>query len=436
MSVVLPPGPRGKGLASALAWSLHSEHFMRRWHRRYGDFFTVRFFSDGPGVFIVDPATIKTIFTGDPSIVRAGAARTAMAPMFGPRSILLLDGAEHMRRRKLMLPPFHGARMERFGELIRDATERSLASWPRGRAIALQPKLQEITLEVIMRAVFGIERASRLAEVRARLLSMLEMSASSLGELATIKPWVIKDLGRHSPGGQFRAAAAQADDVILEEIRHRRADPALADRDDILSMLLRARDESGSGMDDAELRDQLVTLLLAGHETTATALAWGFERLARHPKKLERARAEARGEGGGDYIDAIGKEILRLRPPIPLVDRRLTAPFTAGGWTFPAGATLLPCIWLVHRRPDLYPDPEKFRPERFLDGPTETYSWLPFGGGVRRCLGAGFASYEMRVVMRTILDRVDVRPSDGRGERSRRRAIVLAPGQGASCVIV
>ena len=359
-----------------------------------------------------------------------------MAPMFGARSILLLDGAEHLRRRKLMLPPFHGERMGRYGDLIEDATERSLASWPRGRALALQPRLQEITLEVIMRAVFGIEQASRLSEVRTRLLRTLEMSASSLGELATIKPWVIKDFGRLSPGGQFRRAAAEADAVLLEEIRRRRADPSLAERDDILSMLLQARDEGGEGMSDGELRDQLVTLLLAGHETTATALAWGFERLVRYPQGLERARTEARSENGSVYMDAIGKEILRLRPPIPLVDRRLAAPFEAGGWSFPAGVTLLPCIWLIHRRADLYPEPDEFRPERFLDNPTETYSWLPFGGGVRRCLGAGFATFEMKVVMRTILKRVDLRPADRSGERSRRRAIVLAPARGARCVVI
>jgi cytochrome P450 family 135 len=432
----LPPGPRGPAFAQAVVWALRSEQFMRRCHRRYGNFFTVRVSSDGPSVFIADPAAIKEIFTGDAAILQAGAARTTMAPMFGPRSILLLDGADHMRQRKLMLPSFHGERMARYSEVIRDTTERALASWPRRRPFKLQPRLQDITLEVIMRAVFGIERPARLAEVRGRLLQTLEMTASSLGELAAVQPWLIRDLGRFSPGGQFRRAVADADAVLLEEIRARRAAPSLADRDDVLSLLLQARDESGEPMTDDELRDQLVTLLLAGHETTATALAWGFERLLRRPDALERATAEARGEHQDGYIDAIVTEILRLRPPVPITDRRLAAPFEAGGWTFPAGTTLFPAIWLVHRRADLYPDPDRFLPERFLGSSPDTYTWLPFGGGVRRCLGAAFATFEMKLVLRTILASATLRAANPRPEPSRRRAIVLAPGRGARAVLV
>ena len=433
--MTLPPGPRGPAIAQALSWTLRSERFMRRCHRRYGDFFTVRILSDGPAVFIADPAAIREIFTGDAAILCAGAARASMAPMFGPRSILLLDGRHHMRQRKLMLPPFHGERMARYGDVIRDTTERALASWPRGRPFKLQPRLQDVTLEVIMRAVFGIEKPARLAEVRTRLLRMLETSASSLGELAAIQPWLIRDLGRFSPGGQFRRTVADADAVLLEEIRTRRGDASLAERDDVLSLLLQARDEHGEPMTDDELRDQLVTLLLAGHETTATALAWGFERLLRRPDALERAVAEARGEHEDGYIDAVVTEILRLRPPIPLTDRRLAAPFEAGGWTFPAGTTLFPAIWLVHRRPDLYPEPDRFLPERFLDSAPDTYTWLPFGGGVRRCLGAAFATFEMKLVLRTILATATLRAADARPEPSRRRAIVLAPGRGTRCVV-
>jgi cytochrome P450 len=399
--------------------------------------FTLRLLGFGePGfsdvVFISEPAAIKTVFTGDPSAVRVGELRASMAPMFGSSSILLLDGARHMRQRKLLLPPFHGERMERYGELIAAATERELESWPRGREVALQPRMQAITLEVILRAVFGLDDASARAGVGAAIKRALDMVANPLSELLMGLP------GRVGPinvRAGFERAVANADVELLAQIARRREDPALAEREDILSLLLQARDTEGKAMTDRELRDELVTLLLAGHETTATALAWAFDYLLRDRGALDRLTAECQSDDGDEYLDAVIKEVLRLRPPIAFVDRRLAAPAELCGHTLPSGTIVAPCIYLAHRRPDLYPEPSAFRPERFLERPPETYSWLPFGGGVRRCIGASFATFEMKVVLRTILARARLRAWSDHPEQAIRRAIVLAPRHGTRAVL-
>jgi cytochrome P450 len=366
------------------------------------------------------------VFRAGPDRLRAGTANVALEPVLGNRSVLLLDGAEHIRQRRLMLPPFHGERLRGYEELIADITRDELRAWPAGEPLTLQPRMQAITLEVILRVVFGLDRGPRLVHVRELLKKLLDV---------TTKPWALvpplrRDLGRFSPWARFLAVRAEVDHALYAEIARRRDDPTLAERSDIFSMLLQARDEDGRPLTDKELRDELVTLLVAGHETTATGLAWAFERLVRHPAALARV-ADDRA-----YADAVVQETLRLRPPIPIVARMVVGqPFQLGEHEIPVGTMIAPCIYLVHRRPDLYPEPYAFRPERFLEQPPETYSWLPFGGGSRRCIGASFAVLEMSTVLRTVASSLRLAPSTAAPERVSRRAIILAPGGGGSVVV-
>ena len=437
--MALPPGPSSPAPAQVLRWATRPCALLDDCRRRYGDTFTLRLLGFGErgfsdAVFLADPAAIKTVFTAGPDTLRVGELRAPMAPMFGSGSILLLDGAEHMRQRKLMLPPFHGARMASYGELVTAATEREIESWPLERPFPLQPRMQTITFEVIMRAVFGLhDAARRRAEVGGPLRRALDMVANPLSEILMVLPGRIGPINLRAG---FERAVAEADARLLAEIARRRADPALGERDDILAALLQARDEDGEPMTERELRDELVTLLLAGHETTATALAWEFDYLLHDAQALERLIDDCRRDADGeDYLDAVLYEVLRLRPPIAFVDRRLTAPLELDGYRLPAGTIVAPCIYLAHRRPDLYPEPDSFRPERFLERPPETYGWLPFGGGVRRCVGASFATFEMNVVLKTILRRARLQPASGRAESATRRAIVLAPRRGTRVIL-
>jgi cytochrome P450 len=425
----LPPGPQWPASAQALAWALRPTALLRDCARRYGDPFTIRGIGgdESPLVFVSEPEAIKAIATGDRDVLRAGAARgfDLFEPVFGRNSILLLDGATHLRQRKLMLPPFHGERMKSYGELIADVTERRIASWPAGEPIRLQTEFQHITLEVILQAVFGFDAGPRLDDARRSIRRWLALMASP----ASMVPLVRKHLGadkRISPGHWMRE---RINATLFGLIADRRADPSTPERDDVLSMLIQARDEDGEPMTDQELRDELITLLLAGHETTATAMAWAVELLLTNPGTLDRLRADL--PRGDDYLNAVIHETMRLRPPLPFFDRKVCEPIDVLGYRIPPGTVMACCLWLTHRRADLYPEPLVFRPERFLDSPPETYGWLPFGGGVRRCLGAAFALYEMRIVLRMLVERTRPEPVDLTPHRYQRRAIVLGPRSGA-----
>jgi cytochrome P450 len=352
-SRTLPPGPPWPTAAQTLAWMTRPKPFLRRMHARHGDVFTVRLRSGERFVVLAHPDAIKEVFTGDPEVLRAGEGNRVLLPVLGAHSVLLLDGDEHLRQRKLLLPPFHGERMQRYREIMVDATEREVATWPAGEPIALARRMQEITLEVIMRAVFGVTDPRAVEHLRGVVLRMLEwmMQPARLLALATLSPQRMGSIP------SFQRMMRPVDAALGAEIRRRRAAPDLDAREDILSMLLQARDEDGGGLTDAELRDQLLTLLIAGHETTATALGWAFERLLRHPDALARATADAR-DGDGAYLDAVAKEILRMRPVLPIVARRLRAPATIAGHDLPAGADVAPCIYLVHHREDVYPEPD------------------------------------------------------------------------------
>jgi cytochrome P450 len=415
-------------------WIVRPVPFLERCSRRYGDLFTVRF-PIGTIVFTSDPAIIKQVFTGDPDVLHAGEANAApLEPIMGKHSVLLLDGPEHMRQRKLMLPSFHGERMQSYGDLMREIAESEIRHWPVGRPFGLRARTQAITLEVIMRAVFGIEDVERLAHLRNRLTRLLEMGTRSSAMAMIVLPPLRATVGRRM-WERFRRLRAEVDQVLYDEIARRRAAPDTADRADVLSILLQARDEEGRPMTDVELRDELVTLLLAGHETTATAAAWAFELLLRNPSTLARLQEEVdRGESE-EYLDAVIKETLRIRPVVPGVVRKLTQPFEVNGYVLPTGTRLAPNIYLTHRRPDIYPEPDRFRPKRFLEDPPDTYSWIPFGGGIRRCLGASFALYELKVVIPAILRNARLRASGGSPESITRRAITFVPSRDAMVVV-
>ena len=399
--------------------------------RRYGDMFTVKIANEGTWVFVTDPGVVKQIFRGDPRLLHAGEANVVLLPVLGSHSVLLLDEDAHMAQRKLMLPSFHGERMRGYEQTMAEVAAREIDRWPAGEPLSAWPTMQAITLEVIMRTVFGVtdgDRVQRLGDVLRSSLSWAT-DPRRLARLALLGP------RRVAEQGTLQRALKPTDDLIFEEIRSRRDAPDLEQRDDVLSLLLRARHDDGSAMSDQELRDELMTLLVAGHETSATALAWALEALSRHPAALDRLRDEVDAGDGDTYLDAVVQETLRLRPVIALVLRRLTEPMEIGGRLLPAGVNVAPCIYLMHRRADVYDEPRAFRPERFLEQPPGTYTWIPFGGGVRRCLGASFAQFEIKVVLRELVARLEIRPARPRPERRVRRAIVFAPERGGELVV-
>jgi cytochrome P450 len=422
-----PPGPRVPRHLLGAYWLLAEHDLLERCRRRYGDVFSLRVWPAGLLIVIADPAEIKRVFTGDPDQLRGGEGNVVIEPVVGPESVLLLDGKRHLNRRKLMLPPFHGERMGVYGDLIAEIADAEIDRWPVGEPFSAHASMQRITLRVILRAVLGIEDAARGAELE-RLLPKL------LSSPALLWPVLQRDLGARSPWRRFMALRERVDARLFEEIARKRADPSLAEREDILSMLLQARGEDGEAMTDEELRDQLITLLLAGHETTAAGLAWMFERVLRTPAVHARLRAAVAGDDER-YLECFIKEGLRLRPVIPLAARQVAAPYPVGGYTVPAGALLTCSTLLTHSRPDLYPEPDAFRPERFMEDAPDTYTWIPFGGGTRRCLGAAFATFEMKIILRRVFARCALEAPDARPERPRRRFVTYPPNRGAQVLL-
>jgi cytochrome P450 len=413
-------------VAQTLLWMLRPVPTMQHWHRRYGDVFTVRLALAGRSVQVCDPALVKTVFAAKPDAARAGEANRILDPVLGRNSVLLLDGREHLRQRKLLLPPFHGERMQRYGELIADVTNQELERWPVGQPFALRPAMQRITLDVILRAVFGLEGGDRLDELRPMVRDLVDVTRNRMAVI----PWFRHELGGRSPWGKFVRQRQRTDALLYDIIRTRQSDPDVARRDDVLSMLVQARDENGAAMTAEELRDELMTLLLAGHETTATSLAWCFNLLLLHPDELAKLKSDS------GRLDAGIKETMRVRPVVAVVARRLHAPLQLGDWTLPAGVMVAPNIELVHQREDLYPDPQRFAPDRFIDRQTETYEWLPFGGGVRRCLGASFAIFEMRTVIPVVLQRAtSLRLQQQEMDPVRRQAVVMVPEHGVRVIL-
>jgi cytochrome P450 family 135 len=432
-SSTFPAGPSEPPLVQTLRWLTRPISFLESCRRRYGDNFSVQFLSfQSPTVMLSDPEVIRALYSERKHGLPPGRS-VALLPIMGASSVLLLEGSEHLERRKVMLPPFHGERMRSYESIVREAAEREIESWPQGEVFALHPRMQSITMEVILRAVFGVSDAERGRGLRELLPNLLGQSASTGLQLRVL---LSNRFHRGDPLEDLRTLTSEIDELLLAEIAERRLDPNLAEREDILSLLMSARMEDGSAMSDRDLRDQLLTLLLAGHETTATALAWTFDLLLRHPAQLARLTAEVQegGEdtrsGAGEYMRAVISESLRLRPVVPLAGRRLNEDLDVGELHLPAGTDVTPVMWLTHTRPDLYPEPYAFRPERFLDNPPTTYGWIPYGGGVRRCLGASFAEFEMRVVLETVLRSRVLEAAGSRAERVARRNVTFSPRNG------
>lgn len=425
----LPPAPPGGPATNLTAWLLEPLRTLQWCAERYGDAFTLDLGPFGPFVFVADPEVIRKTFLADPGVLRAGEPNAVLAPIIGTQSVLTSDGARHLRQRKLLLPPFHGERLEVFRERMREAASSMVERWPMDQTFAVAPEFQRLTLEVIVDLVFGVEDRQR----RSKLLEVLPRMSRAATPIMFI-PALARDHGPGSPARKFSRLRAEVDALIAAELRDRRACDGGGEREDILSLLLAARDESGKSLSDEELRDELMTLLFAGHETTATALAWTVD-LVLHDSAVHERLVTKLADGDTEYLGAVIKEVHRLRPTVPNVVRRVHEPFELGAWTIPEGAVVSPAIYLVHRRADLYREPSAFRPDRFLNGKTPSYTWLPFGGGVRRCIGASFATLEMEEVLRAVFGRLELRAADPRPEHSKRRTVTSVPARGSRVIV-
>jgi cytochrome P450 len=405
--------------------------YLERCRRRYGTPFTVRFPGAPPFVAITDPDAVKQIFMAPPDVLHPGEGARVLEPVVGLNSVILLDEAPHMEQRKLLLPAMHGEKMTRLTGLMEEVTAKEIASWPRESATQLHPRLQRLTLEIILRAVFGLDEGERLDALREKLNAQLAFGDRAISLIPPPPESRLRSLlERVGPFKTFVRLRQAADELLFELIEERRRDHA--ERDDILSLLLEARHEDDSPMSDEEIRDELMTMLVAGHETTASSLAWTFSRLAREPRVLRELRREVEAEDGGAYLTATINESLRSRPVVPnTMPRYVAKPITVGGWDYEPGPSLVVNAYLIHHDPDIYPDPYTFRPERFLDEKPGTYTWIPFGGGRRRCLGSSFALLEMKVVIAEMVRRFEINATTDRPEVARRRNITIRPGDGA-----
>ena len=418
-------------MVQTLRWSFRPLPFMQEAREKYGDNFSVKFLTfERPMVMISDPAAIKALYMERSHGLPPGRD-IILTPIVGPRSLLVTKGADHLAHRKLMLPPFHGERMRSYQPLVEEIVDREIDSWPIGEEFPIHPRMQAITLEVILKVVFGVADGPRFERLRTVLTQVLEETASPVAQLSGLAS---RRFGGRGPWAKFEKQLKLADELLYAEIAEHRASGAYEERDDILSLMMQARFEDGSEMSDSDLRDQLMTLLLAGHETTATALAWTFDLLLRHAGPKQRLQ-ESLEAGEDDYLRAVISESLRLRPVVPLAGRRLSVDLETENLHLPAGTDVTPAIWLTHTRADVYPEPFAFRPERFLEDGPDTYAWIPFGGGIRRCIGAAFAEFEMRIALREVLTRCELHKASPAPEKIGRRNITLSPRAGTPVVV-
>ena len=439
----LPPGPKAPPFWQSARFLTRPLEFFQEQVDTYGPTFTIRLAGLPTLVMLTAPADLKALFTAPAEVLHAGQANAlAFGPVVGTRTHFVLDEESHLERRRLLLPPFHGDRMHEYGEVMEEVTSQAAAAWPRDRPFAVHPPLQRITLQVILRTIFGLDDATpRDEQVTRQIVRLANEAVASPLLMARPLRW---DLGPWSPWGRILRVIQDADHLLLAEIQRRREAADASDRKDILSMLLLARDEQGEGLSDAELRDELATMITAGHETTGTALSWALECLLRRPEVVRRIREEiARVAGEGEiprgreqlakleYLDATIKEVLRFRPIMAFGGTRMVqAPWRLGEWQIPPGTAVANALSMVHRRPDLYPDPQEFRPERFLGKRPDPYEWTPFGGGVRRCLGMAFALYEMKIVLARLLALTDLELAEPGPTRAVTRGFFIAPERG------
>lgn len=426
----LPPGPRQPAVIQTAAFLARPISFFERARARFGKRFTVRVVGMPPLVMLSEPDQLRELFLAPPEVLHAGETARILEPVVGSRSLALLDEEPHLEQRKLMLPAFHGEKMQQHSDLMGEVIEREVARWPRDEAFALHPRLRSLGLEIILRTVFGLRPGQRLDTMRRLLTEILDFGVKPYSSI----PWLQRDFAGHGPWARYTRLQEQVDDIVLQLIGESRVEHA--DGDSVLVMLAAARLEDGTPMSDQELRDQLMTLVIVGHETTASELAWAFACLAREPKVRDRLVREIDREGDGEYLTATINEILRRRPVLPTSQGRLVKkPIEIGGWTYPPDVCLIANAYLLHHDPDIYQDPYAFRPERFLDEQPRTYTWVPFGGGRRRCLGAGFATLQMKLVLRVVLSRLELRPASAAVEVGKRRSIMLSPRNGARIVL-
>jgi len=423
----LPPGPRMPSALQAIGWARRPFPMMKRCRERYGDIFTMRILHSGTWVFLCDPDDVKKVFTAPPASMGVALQNPLLLPVLGARSVMLLNEPDHMTRRRMMLPPFHRERADGDVEMMAEVSRAAVRSWPAGEPFELWPRMQAITQEVIVRTVFGFEDDGRLQPIREALTNLTEAlnNPKRLSRLAALGAgWIARSRG-------FRAAMEPVERALMGEIERRRREGENG-RKDIVSLLIDARYEDGSPLSEKDLRDEMLTLLTDG--PTSSSLAWAFERLLRHPDKLARLREEVDSGESTAYLDAVVQETLRLCPPVPVVARKLLEPMELGGYLLPAGTTVSPCVYLIHRDEKVYPHPRSFIPERFLEKPPGTYTWIPFGGGVRRCLAASYAELEMKRVLRTVLREVELHPVEGDSERVTRSAISFSPDKRARVI--
>jgi cytochrome P450 len=428
----LPPGTRLPRLVQSALWALYPGALSRHCRRHYGPTFTLRPLGIGDVVVVTQPEAIREVFTGDREVLRAGEANAVMGPIVGRHSLLTLDGERHIRHRRLVSPPFHGEAVRTYGERVAEIAAAEVERWPVGKEFPIRPRMQAITLEVILQTVVGVSDERRLQRLRTLLRRITQVGVMEMWIV-----WAYPHLIDHPAVRRLSTLRLmpEVDRLLYEEIAaHRAGRAGSMNREDVLSLLLAAHDEDGAGLSDEELRDHLITLLVAGHETTTTALAWCFERLLRHPDAYARLRHELEEGEDERYLEAVLQETLRVRPVIDAVWRKLSAPVEVAGWLLPAGTTVMPSIEIVQHS-DAFADAGAFRPERFLDGGAPQYTFIPFGGGARRCVGASFAMMEMRAVVRTVLERVQLRAPSARGERVKVHHITLVPARGGRVVV-
>lgn len=459
----LPPGSSSAAALQHWRYANEPQVFLRELHAQLGDVFTVRVLSHPPLVVLADPDAVREVFTGSPDVLFAGESNRLIEGAVGKNSLLLLDGARHLRERRLLLPPFHGERMMAYGDIMREISERTLDAWPQGTAFAIQPHMSGITLDVILRTVFGVDDAARLQRLRqlmvqfigesthpALFAAMLAMPGDGLRRILTFgleegAPAWKRGLSMLLPLRKMAEARMEIDRILLSEI-HSRREHGTAGRTDVLSLLVDARHEDGTPMQDQELLDEMITLLIAGHETSAVSLAWVVQRVLERPAVLTKLRAEVHEVTGGAplkakdvsrlrYTDAVIREAMRFDTLLPLVVRSLQRDLRIAGWDLPAGTLVGPSPLLVHENPRVWPEPHEFRPERFLDRKVPPYEWLAFGGGHRRCLGVSFALFEMTVVLATLVSRLDLRLASAIPPRAVRRGVVIAPQGGVSVIV-
>lgn len=437
----LPDGPKTPRFIQTILVILRPLEYLEKYVQTYGDIFTTRFSGFPPSIVISNPRAIQEIFTADQKLFESGSGNKILQPLLGEYSLILMDGDRHLHQRRLLMPPFHGERMRAYGSLIGDIAEQAIAQLPIGKTFKAREVMQEISLRVILRAVFGLDEGERFGQLRELLSEMLDSFNSPLSSSLLFIKALQQDLGPWSPWGRFLRKKQQIDELLHAEICQRRSQDN-SSREDILTLLMSAVDEDGKPMTDAELRDELMALLFAGHETTATALAWALYWIHRLPEVKDKLLQELEATPSPNelsrlpYLNAVCSETLRIYPVALFTFPRIVkSPLKIMGYEFAPGSMLSPCIYLTHHRPDIYPEPKSFKPERFLERQFSPYEYLPFGGGNRRCIGLAFALFEMKVVLATVLSRWQLNLVDNRQIQPIRRGVTMAPAGGVRMVV-